>query len=689
MYQPSRRSSSSRDAATASELGVTALGWFVLLDAVATLLMYGYFAISEPPSTQRGQIFMYCQGIAALGAISLALWGVIWLLCIAFAEDVIQGILCIIVPFYSLFFSLSRWNERRGAFGLILAPLAMVLVTLIIGAAAVGVKKVNEALYGPLLATNEPDPNAPVTPAVPAGDPKPSGSWFGGGGAKTVKANAASVRLAEDAVRANVAAIRQVTNSSSKIRDVESIRANLGNVVFSARMAEVVDNRADFVKVGKNEMVALKHSVGAEMRAALAELKQEIMRISVLMEVPGHIRDNAIAQIDKAIDKWTIKPGEEMAPTLVEESTPFDSMTPNSSVSIGPGRRANMLDGLRANYHDLREEYGDRVVAIVISGMPGHADTGRGVTNRDVTAAVTRRLKELAPEAVRSPMFGGNDQISIVMAPVNDAQGLVARIDFGTVTLNGDRIEVQLDPRYVEAVPRLAPESRPAPEIASRESRSRPSDPEVPVGADTITKSLIELKSSEVHKKKQALDRLQRATPDGRADQVVQALIPLLEDDDAFLVNDAIKALAIWRSPEAVSSLIARTRDNRHFVRSEAIKALGKYHNRQAAEAIVAVFKEDGFAVEAALKEMGPEAEPAVISLLRNPDPGLRRKACEVLKFIGGQETLQAMQSLPTDSDFGVRVSAQEAWKAIVSRVGPPPKPARSTKSGSGNAPRQ
>jgi hypothetical protein len=692
MYQPSRRSSSSRDAATASELGVTALGWFVLLDAVATLIMYGYFAIGEPSSAQRGQIFIYRQGIAALGAFSLALWGVIWLLCIAFAEDVIQGILCVFVPFYSLFFSLSRWNERRGAFGLMLAPLAMVLMTLIIGAAAVGVKKVNEALYGPLLATNEPDPNAPVTPAapaVPAGDPKPSGSWFAGGGAKTVKANAASVRLAEEAIRANVAAIRQVTNSSSKIRDVESIRANLGNVVFSARMAEVVDNRAEFVKVGKNEMVALKHSVGAEMRAALSELKQEIMRISAILEVPAHIRANAIAQIDKAIDKWTIKPGEETAPTLVEESTPIDSMTSNSSASIGPGGRANMLDGLRANYHDLREEYGDRVVAIVISGMPGDADTGRGVTNRDVTAAVTRRLKELAPEAVHSPMFGANDKMSIVMAPVNDAQGLVARIDFGTVTLNGDRIEVQLDPRYVAAVPRLATKSKPAPGIASWESRSRPSEPEVPVGADAITKSLIELKSSEVHKKKQALDRLQRATPDGRADQVVQSLIPLLEDDDPFLVNEAIKALAIWRSPEAVSPLIARTRDNRHFVRSEAIKALGKYHNRQAAEAIVAVFKEDGFAVEAALKEMGPEAEPAVIPLLRNPDPGLRRKACEVLKFIGGQETLQAMQSLPTDSDFGVRVTAQEAWKAIVSRVGPPPKPARSTRTGSGNAPRQ
>ncbi len=471
------------------------MGWFVLLDAVLTLVMYAYLSMGEAGDLYRIRNFNISQGIVVVGAFSLALWGVIWLLCMAFAESLIQGFLCLFVPFYSLFFALSRWNERRGAFGLTLAPLAMLLISLIFSAAAVGVKKVNQGLYGPLQATNESAPDAPPVPAAVASDPKPSGNWFGGGGENAAKANAASVRRAEDAIRANIVAIRQVTSASSKIHDIASARANLGNVSFSARMAEVVDNRANFVKVGKNEMVALKHSVGAEMRSALSEFKQEILRISALLEVPAHIRDNAIAQIDKAIDKWTIKPGEETAPTLVEESTPFDSIAPNSSVSIGPGRQEKRLDNLRANYHNLRQEYGDRVVSVVISGMPGHGDPARGVTNRDVTAAVTQRLKELAPEAVRTPWFAANDKMSIVMAPVNDPQGLVSRIDFGTVTLNGDRIDVQLDPRYVATVPRLPAESKPVPQIAAQEPQTRPPDPEVPVGADTITKSLIELKS--------------------------------------------------------------------------------------------------------------------------------------------------------------------------------------------------
>ena len=409
----------------------------------------------------------------------------------------------------------------------------------------------------------------------------------------------------------------------------------------------MVNNRAEAIKVGKNEMIALKHSVGQELRSALSDFRQELMRISSLLQVPGHVRDDATAQIDRAIDRWTIKAGEETAPTLVESATPFDAVAPNSSVAIGPGRQENMRDRLGSNYHNLRQEYGDRVVAVVISGMPGHGNPSRGATNRDVTAAITRRLKELAPEAVHSQMVGSNDRMSIVMAPVNDAQGLISRIDFGTVTLKGDRIDVRLDPRYVAKVPRLPEEPNPVTRNTSRESRPRQPDAEIPVGADPITRSLIELKSSEPHKRKQALDRLQRSTPDGRVDQVVQSVIPMLDDDDQFLVNDAIKVLAIWRSPEALPALIARTRDNRHFVRGDAIKALGKYQDRQAAEAIVAVFKEDGFAVEAALKEMGPVAETAVIPLLRSPDPDLRRKGCEVLKFIGGQETLLTMQACP------------------------------------------
>ena len=78
----------------------------------------------------------------------------------------------------------------------------------------------------------------------------------------------------------------------------------------------------------------------------------------------------------------------------------------------------------------------------------------------------------------------------------------------------------------------------------------------------------------------------------------------------------------------------------------------------KAAEAIIERLKEDGHVVEDALKSMGSIAEPPLIALLRNPDADLRRKACEILKFVGTSATLKAMAKIPPDSDIGVRMAA-------------------------------
>ena len=82
-------------------------------------------------------------------------------------------------------------------------------------------------------------------------------------------------------------------------------------------------------------------------------------------------------------------------------------------------------------------------------------------------------------------------------------------------------------------------------------------------------------------------------------------------------------------------------------MRWEIIKALGKYDEPKAAEALIRRLKEDGHQAEEALKSMGTIAEPPLIALLRNPDADLRKKACEVLKFVGGAATLKAMKAIP------------------------------------------
>jgi hypothetical protein len=201
----------------------------------------------------------------------------------------------------------------------------------------------------------------------------------------------------------------------------------------------------------------------------------------------------------------------------------------------------------------------------------------------------------------------------------------------------------------------------------------REREPKFPPDADAVAKSLIQLKSPEISKKKEALQRLERTPPDERLAEVVATLVPLLNDDDGFLVCDAIKVLTVWKSPDGVPAVIERTSDNRFNVRHEAIKALGKLKDPRGVEPIIARLNEDGFQAVDALKAMGPIAEPALIQRLTNPDSDIRKRACEVLKEIGGRDSLKAMQALPADPDFFVRVAAKDAMKTIAARVGPLP----------------
>jgi hypothetical protein len=83
-----------------------------------------------------------------------------------------------------------------------------------------------------------------------------------------------------------------------------------------------------------------------------------------------------------------------------------------------------------------------------------------------------------------------------------------------------------------------------------------------------------------------------------------------------------------------------------------------------------------------AQKELGSIVEPALSARLRDGNPEMRRNACNILKVIGGLETLKAMHSIPQDPDFGTRVAANEAYKVIVSRVGPLPGSTKSSKTG-------
>jgi hypothetical protein len=129
-YLPTRRRASSESGDVDSDIGFTALGLFLVSCVLVFLGMFIYFGLAEPSVEHRSRVFTWCTGIMMLAAFGLWFWGVVWLLGLAFRQDLSEGLICLLIPFYAIYFAARRWVERRGAFVLTLTPVAWILVSI-------------------------------------------------------------------------------------------------------------------------------------------------------------------------------------------------------------------------------------------------------------------------------------------------------------------------------------------------------------------------------------------------------------------------------------------------------------------------------------------------------------------------------------------------------------------------------
>ena len=68
--------------------------------------------------------------------------GGLWLLAIAFGDSVIQGLLCMFVPFglYSLFYVATHWEETKDAFLLNVIPAVVLFAGMVVVAPMLGIQ---------------------------------------------------------------------------------------------------------------------------------------------------------------------------------------------------------------------------------------------------------------------------------------------------------------------------------------------------------------------------------------------------------------------------------------------------------------------------------------------------------------------------------------------------------------------
>ena len=157
----------------------------------------------------------------------------------------------------------------------------------------------------------------------------------------------------------------------------------------------------------------------------------------------------------------------------------------------------------------------------------------------------------------------------------------------------------------------------------------------------------------------------------------VTAIAGLLASADDELRVAAIEALAHWDWSSKLDDVLPLLKHAHAPTRLAAIAYCGEMQDGAAAETLCERMSqpEDREKIAAALREIGPAAENAVLELLKHRDSAVRVAACSILSEIGSDDSAAALRKVARGTD-----PAAAASKAALEKMGysatPPAKPA-------------
>jgi HEAT repeat protein len=170
----------------------------------------------------------------------------------------------------------------------------------------------------------------------------------------------------------------------------------------------------------------------------------------------------------------------------------------------------------------------------------------------------------------------------------------------------------------------------------------------------------------------------------------VASLIPLLDDKDEFVRQEAAYALGKTRSASAVSPLIERlARDKKPGVRGAAVVALGEIGNESGVVELAQILqpqlagnskkkksknKENLFVLRSAARSLGQirsrAGVPALLAVVQdeNAESDVRREAANALGSIGDPAALPILSSVMNATDPYLARAAYDASRKISMR---------------------
>jgi hypothetical protein len=201
-----------------------------------------------------------------------------------------------------------------------------------------------------------------------------------------------------------------------------------------------------------------------------------------------------------------------------------------------------------------------------------------------------------------------------------------------------------------------------------KEEEGDPSDPNY---YDKLAELVI---ADDVFKRDKAVRVLLRTSPSQvtpeQRKKIARAFKQLAEDDRASMREEAIKGLVIWGGKYSGPILLRMLEDSRPFEVEHVIKALGDIKYAKAAPALAAKLG-DFFLhqhVRRALRQMGEDAEDALLVVAPSQNPDICLAAIELLGDCGTAKSLPLLRQGATARNLRVRDASKEAIRKIIAR---------------------
>jgi HEAT repeat protein len=249
----------------------------------------------------------------------------------------------------------------------------------------------------------------------------------------------------------------------------------------------------------------------------------------------------------------------------------------------------------------------------------------------------------------------------------NKAEGVSGGLDFKMrVTVSKGELRAEIP---VKASYHLVDEAEKA--AMAKAEKEAEAEAKRPLAGKEATDVLADLKSGDQMRTIRASQQLATKTPEKPDPEIAKALMEVvLGPQNTAVKAAAARALEKWSTPAEVPGLIKALGDSFPMIPTSAIKALTRHKAPEAIEPVAAKLKDLSTRHAAAefLKAAGPAAEPAVVKLLENLDPWVRREAASILKVIGTKDSIPALEKATDDPDVFAKNNAKEALAAVKAR---------------------